>query len=373
MTIDIDCDFPCGNIVVEGIKANQVTLHQELRDTDRDWFYWCFRVRGAAGRTLEFHFTRSRALGVRGPAVSLDCGENWSWLGADCIDKNSFSYTFDESPEVRLSFAMPYQLSRWQRFIKGLKPADRFSTHTLCTTNQGRPVPYLLAGSSDPEYRVAITCRHHCCEMMAGYTLERLVEWLVTSSDSQAERLRENVQFFFLPFADLDGVENGDQGKGRRPRDHGRDYLGQSIHMETQAIREFLPGWSENRLRLALDLHCPHISGEHNEVIYLVGSRDSARAKEQKRFSAILETTARHLPVSADDYLPFGTAWNTGKNYTTSKGFSRWSAELPGVRLGTAIEIPYANARGAEVNQTSARGFGIDLGKTVLEYLTTLS
>ncbi len=373
MPITINASFLGGNIVVEDITDHQVLVHQEIRDTDRDWFYWYFAVREAAGRTLTFQFTRSRALGVRGPAVSLDCGETWSWLGADCMGKNSFAYTFNETPEVRFSFAMPYQLSRWQRFIKGLQPKNVFTENTLCTTNQGRNVPYLLTGSPDPGYRVAITCRHHCCEMMAEYTLEGLVEWLVFSADTQAAWLRDNVQFFFAPFADLDGVENGDQGKGRRPRDHGRDYIGESLHAETRAIRAFVPEWSENRLRLGLDLHCPHISGEHNEVIYLVGSKTPEIAAEQLRFFAILESAACHLPVSAADFLPFGTAWNTGQNYTAGKGFSRWSAELPGVRLGTAIEIPYANARGTEVNQESARGFGIDLGNAIQEYLTTLS
>lgn len=46
----VDCDFPGGNIVVDGIKDDTVFLHQDVRDTQGDWFYWYFRVRGAAGR-----------------------------------------------------------------------------------------------------------------------------------------------------------------------------------------------------------------------------------------------------------------------------------------------------------------------------------
>ena len=91
------------------------------------------------------------------------------------------------------------------------------------------------------------------------------------------------------------------------------------------------------------------------------------------RFSDLLESvTEGPLPFSAGDFLPFGKSWNTSKNYTGGKGFSRWIAELPEIVLGTAIEVPYANADGAEVNQESARAFGIDLGRGLTEYLCGL-
>ena len=63
---------------------NRVFLRQDLRDTEGFWFYWYFRVRGASGRTLTFHFTDGKPVGVRGPAISLDEGATWTWLGADC-------------------------------------------------------------------------------------------------------------------------------------------------------------------------------------------------------------------------------------------------------------------------------------------------
>jgi len=65
----IDSNFPGGNIVVEKIGKTEVWLHQDLRDTGQDWFYWYFRVTGAERRTVRFHFTQSKAIGTRGPAV----------------------------------------------------------------------------------------------------------------------------------------------------------------------------------------------------------------------------------------------------------------------------------------------------------------
>jgi len=63
----VDGDLPAGNVVVEKIEGDTVSLHQDLRDTDQDWIYWKFRVTGAAGRALKFRFTKSAAVGSRTP------------------------------------------------------------------------------------------------------------------------------------------------------------------------------------------------------------------------------------------------------------------------------------------------------------------
>lgn len=376
MTIKIDADFPGGNIVVEKIEDDIVYLHQDIRDTMEEWFYWCFRIRDAGGEKLQFQFTQSRAIGVRGPAISLDGGEKWAWLGTEDARSNRFEYSFPtDADDVRFSFAMPYQLSRWNRFLDDLNAGDFISRHTMCQTEKGRDAEYIIAGNSDiePRYKIAITARHHCCEMMADYTIEGLLEWLVGGASIESEWLRENAAFFIVPLVDLDGVEDGDQGKSRHPRDHGRDYLGESIYSTTGAIRRILPEWGGARLRVGLDLHCPHISGKNNETIYLVGSPNQNVAAEQRRFSGMLEKVATGpLPFIAGHFLPFGTDWNTGANYDGGKGFSRWVAEQPGIALGTGIEIPYANADGAEVNQETAALFGHDLGAAIASCLRIL-
>lgn len=57
--LQIDADFPGGNVVVDGVAGDVVRLHPDLRDTEGNWFYWCCRVRGAAGRTLTTYTCRS--------------------------------------------------------------------------------------------------------------------------------------------------------------------------------------------------------------------------------------------------------------------------------------------------------------------------
>jgi hypothetical protein len=375
----VDADFPGGNIVVERVEGDEVFVHQDLRDTEGDWFWWHFRVRGAAGRALTVHFTEDPAagrtanvIGVRGPAVSTDGGRTWAWLEEEAVDGTSFRYSCPaDVAEVRFCFAMPYFEADLREFLARHERDPHLAAATLCETPRGRDVERLHVGALDgaPDFRVLITCRHHACECMASYTLEGLLEAALAPRDDGAW-LRQHVEMMFIPFVDKDGVEEGDQGKNRRPHDHNRDYEGQSIHPSVRALREFVPRWSQGRLRVALDLHCPHIRGPHNEVIYLVGSQSEAMWQEQTAFGEVLASVRTGpLPYRPADNLPFGTAWNTGSAYDPGKSFCRWAAELPGIRLASTIEIPYANVAGSPVTPETARAFGRDLAAAIRAYL----
>ena len=48
----IDTEIPAGNAIVNSIEGDTVSIRQDLRDTKGEWFYWAFRVKGAAGRTV---------------------------------------------------------------------------------------------------------------------------------------------------------------------------------------------------------------------------------------------------------------------------------------------------------------------------------
>ncbi len=358
MPMIIDADFPGGNIIVDHVDEDRIDCHQDLRDTDRDWFYWCFRVRGAAGRHVGFNFTASTAIGVRGPAISTDQGASWRWLGSDSVDGNAFRYAFtSDNNDVRFSFAMPYQLADWQRFSA---VRSWLTTATLARTRQNRDVPLATVGQGPT--RIFVSARHHCCEMLPNYAIEGLINFL--HSDTT---LLERVTIDIVPLVDLDGVESGDQGKGRLPRDHGRDSKGTSLYPEIAAIRTHL---EQSRPAIVLDLHCPWIRGQWNESIYLVGGSDPTNAAEQQRFvTAMVETQVGPLLIHKSDFLPYGTAWNNSSNFIGGKGLARFACGLPGTRLATSIELPYANAEGAEVNAASALMFGEDLARGLMRYL----
>ena len=370
--LTVDSEFPGGNGFIDKIEGDRVTVRQDLRDTAGHWFWWHFRVRGAGARTLRFLFTKGNVIGVRGPAVSTDRGKTWRWLGKGSISGVGFSHAFaTDADDVRFCFAMPYFEADLQSFLKRFDGNAHLRVATLTTSKKGRKIERLHVGrlKGKPDHRVLVTCRHHCCECMASYALEGLVESALADTDD-GRWLRERVELLAVPFMDKDGVEDGDQGKNRKPHDHNRDYGDKNVHPSVKALRQLVPTWCDGRLHAALDLHCPHIRGKHNEVIYMVGSAYKPIWQEQTAFGKILETVAAGpLPYRSADSLPFGKGWNTHKNYGGKKSFARWAAELPGVRLATTFEIPYANASGKAVTADSARAFGGDLARALRRYL----
>jgi hypothetical protein len=373
--IQVDCDFPGGNVLFDGIEGDTVRVRQEQRDTrEYTWFYWYFRVRGAAGRRLRFEFS-DPVVGVRGPGVSLDGAWSWRWLGAESGDERSFVYTFPpEADEVRFSLGMPYTQRNWEAFVAPRAGNSHLRTSTLCRSRKGRPVEWVEFGCVEREamHRVLLTARHHCCEMLASYALEGVIE--ATLADDETGRwLRDHVMLGAAPFMDKDGVEDGDQGKGRDPHDHNRDYAAPCIYPEVRAIRERALALAGHGLRFHLDLHCPGMRGLHHEEIYFVGLPESAPWARAEAFAATLEQVARGpLPYRAMDNLPFGVDWNTEATPAPSGEYrdaSDWMAALPGVWFGVTIELPYANALGAEVNAESARAFGRDLAAAIRQHL----
>jgi hypothetical protein len=371
-TVRIDADFPGGNIIVERIEGDTIFLRPDLRDTSTWWFYWYFRVRGAAGRTLKFQFTGKNPIGTQGPAFSTDGGGTWSWLDSRAVQDSSFTYEFEQqNRDVRFCFSIPYLEDNLRQFLQKYANNSHLAVHELCRTRKGRSVERLHAGkiNGNPKYRVLLTARHHACEMIASYTLEGLLE-VILSNTNMGHWFQNNVDLLIVPFVDKDGVEEGDQGKNRRPHDHNRDYNNSSIYPSVKAIRNFVPQWSNAELKVFIDLHCPYIRGNNNEVIYLVGSSDPAVWRQQQEFAKILESVREgELPYWAKSSLPFGTGWNTAANYGKEKSSSRWAGEQSGVRLTTTIEIPYANVGTTVVTADNARTFGHDLARALRRYL----
>lgn len=370
--ITIDSNFPGGNIVLDRIEGDRVFVHQDLRDTTTDWFYWYFRINGAAGRKVQVTFTASNVIGVRGPAVSLDGGKRWQWLGANSVNGQTFEYDVPAAAQdVRFSFGMPYLETNLHAFLQKYAGNPNLEISELCRTKKGRSVELLHLGRIDgnSNRRILLTCRHHCCEMMASYALEGIMAGIL-ADDELGAWYKDMVEVLVVPFVDKDGVEDGDQGKNRAPRDHNRDYNNESVHPSTQAIRALVPGWSEDRLQMAFDLHCPHIRGEYNEDIYFPGGPKPEFWEEVLKFGKIIEQVqAGPLVFNSKHNLPFGTAWNVPSNTSQGVSFSGWASELKGIRFASTIELPYANASGREVNQQTAYAFGRDLAHAIRAYL----
>jgi hypothetical protein len=371
--ISVDCIFAGGNIMVESRDGDTIYLHQDLRDTEGDWFYWYFRVSGAAGKTLCFEFTGSDVAGPRGPATSID-GRDWRWFGHDYQPgSNSFTFTFPvDCSEVRFAMAIPYVHADLVKFLVGYDRESRVNVEDYYQSASGRDFEVIRIDNPDAgrrRYRVLLTARNHACESIASYVLEGIVNAALGIS-AVGDWFNENVEILAFPIVDLDGVERGDQGKNRSPHDHNRDYgRGDPIYPEIRSLKRLVENWATDGVSLGIDLHCPYIRGKEHERIFFVGGSNASVFNELTNFSKILEKVqGSGLGYSAGDILPYGESWNTADSGVL-ESCSAWMTTLPGIKFAATLETAYANANGNEVTVTSARNFGADIARAIHEYL----
>lgn len=350
MTIRITAGFPGGNVLVRGIDGNRIELSPDLRDTSTKWFYWYFEAEFPAPGEYEFHFDMP-AVGSRGPAVSTDRGSTWHWGGGQLEGVEGFRYLHDGGAEkIRFCMGIPYLQENWERL--GLPAAE------LCRSRQGRRVELFTLGNGPRKY--FLSARHHCCEMAANYVLEGVIAAALADS-------KPDFSLFVVPFTDKDGVENGDQGKNRKPHDHARDYGDNPIYPEVKAIMELV---MREQPEVILDIHCPWLRGGNtNETIYIVGVEPLHAQKQIACFSAILERESESgIPFCQSDNVPFGSLWNTKENYLQGQTLSKWACRLPRQPLTASMEIPYANAGGLTLTPDLWRAFGKALWRTIRQY-----
>lgn len=368
----VETDFPGGNALVERIAEDTIHLAPDNRDS-APWFYWNVAVKGAAGRTLNFVLNPMH-IGAHGPAVSLDGGVTWKWLGADAVKDGAFSYVFPANvDDVRLSVGMPYVSAHLDKFLAAHAGNPLLRREALTKSGKGRDVPLLLLGNPERKapFAVAVLARNHASEMMGSYVLEGMLAGFF-AEDDQGQWLRDNVDFFVAPFADMDGVEDGDQGKGRKPHDHNRDYGDNPIYAEVAAIKEQLPAWSAGRPMVFFDIHNPALKGDVHEVLQFLEGPNEAQKAEQTRFLELLEREQQgNIIVKSTMVMKFGSGYNriSGEPPPHAAG---WARTVPGALFAVTLEMPYANAQGFEVNADSAREFGRDIAWGLQAYLKEL-
>ena len=352
MSVHIDAKLEGGNIRVLNIDENKVQLATDLRDTTTDWFYWGFRVVGAAGRTVTFAFEDGKRVGYYGAAVSHD-QIHWQWTNSASEDFTSFTYTFGEDEnEVYFNHSMRYSTVQFASLCTELK----LKTRTLCISEKGRPVPYIEFG--DGNKVLLFTSRHHACESTGTYLMEGVIRAL-------HGHVPEGYKVIAIPFVDMDGVVDGDQGKNRAPHDQNRDYIDEPVYACVRAIKKLS---DDQNIVTAIDLHSPwHFSGRH-DLVHIV--RSQAMTPQQIVFGKLLMARNRQHPNAlrydtAND-LPCGVDWNTGK---TSTSFSAWFGMRPGVKLALSLETAYFGTENNVVTQPKLIELGACVAEAVCDFL----
>ncbi len=105
----------------------------------------------------------------------------------------------------------------------------------------------------------------------------------------------------------------------------------------------------------------------------LLGGSNKINEQQERLLSELVEKNCTgELKLLKTNFLPYGTAWNTNKNYTQGRSFSDWGASIPGIALSTTLEFPYSNVSGVAVSKDNARAFGKAIAYSIMDYLKTL-
>ena len=374
-------DFCGGNMIFVARDQNNIYIRQDPRDTVitwsknlKDWFYWYFEARCAVSEEYTFHLSGSDALGPCGPAVSKDEGKTWEWLHDSHRTAGQFRYRLTAGEPLRFSSVMPSLPAHCEDFLNLYNTGKRIRHTSLCFSKKGRDVPLLRAGNGNhSQILVLITCRHHCCETPGNYVLEGFMTAMLDIYKQNQCPCR----FIFVPFTDMDGVVDGDQGKCRYPHDHNRDY-GIWRYPETKAINDLVDRECRSSRFIHFDLHSPMLdptttNPRYSDRIFTLYSRHGHIAARQKRFSGVLEAVSnKSLPYNTCNDVAWGEAHNAGGDAQGMQSRA-WFNLNPSCIFSETLEIPYALAQGKEVNQTTARGFGKDLYCAVERYVNEMS
>jgi len=363
----VDKELPAGNIVFERMVNDTVYVHQELRGSKKAWFYWAFRVRGAQGKKLTFVFTRSFALCERGPLVSLDKGKTYEYLAEEGSTPHTFTYTFPaDAKEVWFYECHPYTPEMWEAFLNNRNNKGKFETGVLCTTRKGRDVPFfrMTPQNAAPKKSLFLSARHHCSEAPAAYVMEGLVAAFLEDSELGAW-LRENIELTVVPFVDMDGAVEGDQGKWRLPHDHNRDYT-EFLYPETAALAGLM---AETEPQIFIDFHNPKLYKYNDNYIY-TPYKDYYGVNEVN-FSALMEKYQEGgLKYQQSDDLPFGVSWNSSKNYTDGYNVTNWAHfNIKNIEINRTIEFPFAYSNGELVYPDKLRKFGHGMARAIKAYV----
>jgi len=353
--VTISTAFPGGNAKVTANAGNSVHVEPDLRG-DSPWFYWCFEATSTKPGLVTFVFPekvggfKNGAIGFQGPAISTDLGKSWKWSGRDRIEGDSFSYEFSQAKEhVRFAVTIPYLQSDFDEFLKQHASNRHLQKSVLAKSRKGRDVELLRIGTPGPNRKaMLVTGRHHAVETIASYVLEGFLQEALSESES-AQEFREKYVLYAVPFVDKDGVEDGDQGKNRKPHDHNRDYGDVSIYPEVQAIKKLD---KEQNFQFSLDFHCPTLVMEDHQVMYFVGPKDHP-AYNFENVSTFAELIKTGLPKNA----PVGPLVWLQPAKPPNLMNSTYFGFKPDAIMAATLEIPFAPP-GKATDPASSRRYG---------------
>lgn len=383
--VRVTSDFPGGNVCAVDIQrvedVYEIRFAADPRGgTEALWFY--FRVTAPPGATLALILTNPDTLlggrgswaGVHPVARELSTDANptgpWRRLSGGTMreladGRSEVAWQLTSSTRgLEFAFSFPYGLKELEETLaacSGYWRVDRIGV-----SSRGRPVLRLSNSYGHPERPrpgVLLVARQHAGETPGSWVLDGLLR------AAPAEISPEELLLWVIPFANVDGVVDGDYGKDPHPMDLNRDWASpMPMRYEVSVIRRDIDRFSQRtHLVAAIDLHAPG-AREADGVYFqmLKPGEDQARAARQ-----FVDALVPHLPDELMAREPLRLASYASRwNEQGTLGRYLWNRfQIP----APALEVPYSRARTRVLEIEDYRQMGAALAKALKHFAQSIA
>ncbi len=250
------------------------------------------------------------------PVYSYD-QKTWHRLKANKTDSSKIvKYKFTKDT-VYFAAGYPYTYSDVLFFVDSIASSPYIDTNTLVISEGNRKVPMFIIQdtSQRPTDLVWIIGRQHAFETTMNYTLEGMIDFLI-SDNEKAVNIRKKTVFYVVPMMDVDNVATGASGRMQRPVDFNRDW---SINPYWKAVKEVQQKIKEtNKMynyRIFLDVHSTYPGAER--PIFGIFNEYKSKEKEYKKmktfFKLFYKNTKYNLnEISGKMEINYSDTYNAG-------------------------------------------------------------
>lgn len=266
---------------------------------------------------------------------------------------------------VAAALCYPYVPADLEATLEELPGA--WETTVIGVTGHGRPLTRLRsprAGEVEGAMGLYVVARQHAGETPGSWVLDGLLRFVAADSE-EAVAFREQVDCWVVPFADLDGVVEGDYGKDAMPWDFNRAWEPMPMRPEVQAMQHDLQRFAERcRPGLIIDLHAP---GHATSDVYLQMPRDERPAEQHESARRFAEQLAERVPEVPAESLTRPTRYPSRWNAMATLG--SWAWDHLGGATEVSIETSYQRLADRLLEPTGYRALGRRVARAALAWL----
>ena len=265
------------------------------------------------------------------------------------------------APEDYLDFALCYPYGKPE--LEKLMEAGRgfWQQDIIGVSQKGRPIlrlsnDYGQEGGSRPG--LYLLARQHSGETPGSWVLDGFLRY-TASLDKEAPLV------WAVPFANIDGVEQGDYGKDNFPYDLNRAWGAPPMRYETLVLKRDLARWKARcRPVLAIDFHAPGAS--ENDGIYCFLQKPGVSLEKYEEGKGWSDKIAAKLgpkfaAPSFGRIARYSSRWETA-NFTTF-----CAAELDVCAL--SFETPYFSIKEHVLTMEDYREAGARIAEAVISMI----